>query len=112
MWYMKLKRNHIQSWEDLADAFAKQYDYNLDMAPDSDQLMSMSQKDSESFREYAQRWKELASQVNPPLLEKELAKMFLRTLSDRYYVRMVGVVPLEFSKIVEVRINIENAFKC
>ena len=23
MWYMKLERNHIQSWEDLADAFVK-----------------------------------------------------------------------------------------
>ena len=37
--------------------------------------------------------------------------MFLKMLSDSYYVRMVGVVPLEFSKIVEVGVNIEDAFK-
>ena len=32
-------------------------------------------------------------------------------LSYFYYVRMVGVVPLDFSKIVEVGVNIKNAFK-
>lgn len=32
-WYMKLEKSHIQSWEDLTNAFLKQYQYNLDMAP-------------------------------------------------------------------------------
>lgn len=31
-WYMQLEKCHIQSWLDLANAFLKQYKYNLDMA--------------------------------------------------------------------------------
>lgn len=37
-WYMSLDKAHIQSWVDLADAFMKQYKYNLDMVPDRRQL--------------------------------------------------------------------------
>ncbi|XP_050877309.1 uncharacterized protein LOC127081066 [Lathyrus oleraceus] len=37
------------------------------MAPNSTQLQSMAQKDSESFKEYAQCWRELAARVHPPL---------------------------------------------
>jgi len=33
-WYMHLKPTRIRSWKDLADAFVKQYKYNVDMAPD------------------------------------------------------------------------------
>lgn len=45
------------------------------MAPDRLQLQNLSQKDKESFKEYAQWWRELASQVELPLTEKELDDM-------------------------------------
>jgi len=51
---------------DLADAFVKQYKYNIDSAPDRLQLQNMAKKDTESFKEYAQRWRELAAHVEPP----------------------------------------------
>jgi hypothetical protein len=31
---MELDRAHVRKWKDLADAFLKQYKYNLDTAPD------------------------------------------------------------------------------
>ncbi|CAL5208145.1 unnamed protein product [Lathyrus oleraceus] len=31
--YMKLERIHVQSWEELANAFLKKYKYNLDITP-------------------------------------------------------------------------------
>lgn len=62
-WYMKLERSHIQSWENLANAFLKQYNYNLDIAPDWRKLQSLSQKSNKSFRWYGQRWREFAAQV-------------------------------------------------
>ncbi|KAI5431680.1 hypothetical protein KIW84_035733 [Lathyrus oleraceus] len=52
-----------------------------------DQLRSMSQKDKETFKEYAQRWRELVAQITPPLEEKEMTKIFLKTLSSFYYKR-------------------------
>ncbi|CAK8565443.1 unnamed protein product [Lathyrus sativus] len=53
-WYMQLERNSVRTWAELADAFVKQYKYNTDLAPNRTQLQSMTQKDSESFKEYAQ----------------------------------------------------------
>jgi hypothetical protein len=60
-WYMGLDSVNIRSFNDLGEAFVKQYKYNVDIAPDRDQLRAMSQKDKETFKEYAQRWRELAA---------------------------------------------------
>ena len=72
------------------------------MAPDRDQLRVMSQKNEESFKEYAQRWREIAAQISPPLEEKELTKIYLKTLSTFYYDRMVASAPSNFTEMVNM----------
>jgi len=52
---MHLELARIRPWNDLVDAFLKQYKYNVDMAPDRLQLRNMSKKGNETFNEYAQR---------------------------------------------------------
>lgn len=79
-WYMGLNNSEIRTFEDLGEAFVRQYRFNMDMAPDRDQLWSLSQKEKETFKEYAQRWRGLATQISPPLEEKEMTKIFLKTL--------------------------------
>ena len=81
-WYMDLDSTKIRTFNDLGTAFVKQYKYNVDMAPDRDQLRAMSQKDKETFKEYVQRWREISAQVSPPMEEKEMTKIFLKTLSS------------------------------
>ena len=43
-WYMGLDSSQIKTFNDLGEAFIKHYKYNLDNAPDRDQLRSMQQK--------------------------------------------------------------------
>ena len=81
------------------------------MAPDRRELLNMSQKDNESFKEYAQRWREMASQVEPPLAEKELADWFMDTVQPMFYERMVGSVSASFSDLVVVGIKVELGLK-
>ena len=50
---MSLDSSNIHSFNDLGEAFIRQYKYNVDMAPDLDLLRAMVQKDKESFKEYA-----------------------------------------------------------
>ena len=50
-WYMGLDGTWICNFNDLSEAFVRQYKYNVDMAPDWDQLRAMSQKDRESILE-------------------------------------------------------------
>ena len=64
-WYTNLEASRIRSWRDLIAAFIRQYQYNTDMAPDRTQLQNMSKREHESFKEYAQRWRDLAAQVAP-----------------------------------------------
>lgn len=81
------------------------------MVPDIRRLLSMSQKDNESFKEYAQRWREVASQVEPPLVEKELENWFMDTMKPMFYRRVVSSVSLTFSDLVVVGIKVELGMK-
>ncbi|XP_050876694.1 uncharacterized protein LOC127080417 [Lathyrus oleraceus] len=67
----------------------------------------MFQHDKESFKEYAQRWRELASQVEPPLAEKELAELFIDTIQPQFYEKMVGSASLGFSELVAIGARVE-----
>ncbi|GAU51264.1 hypothetical protein TSUD_412510 [Trifolium subterraneum] len=68
-WYMDLDRANVSSFNDLASAFIRQYNYNSYLDPDRDELRALAQKERESFKEYAQRWRELAAQIRPPMVE-------------------------------------------
>lgn len=110
-WYMKLEPTYIRCWKDLADAFIRQYQYNSDLAPDRTQLQCMSKRDNESFKEYAQRWRALAAQVTPPLLDKELVSMFMETLPPFYYERLISSAASSFSDAVITGERIENGLR-
>ncbi|XP_050876603.1 uncharacterized protein LOC127080316 [Lathyrus oleraceus] len=110
-WYMQLESTTIRTWKDLAEAFLKHYQYNTDMAPNRTQLQSLTQKSEESFKEYAQRWRELEARVQPPLLEKELIDMFMGTLQGPYYEKMVGSTSIGFSDMVVAGERIESGLK-
>ncbi|CAL5211971.1 unnamed protein product [Lathyrus oleraceus] len=110
-WYMKLERSHIQSWLDLANGFLKHYKYNLDIAPDRMQLRALSKESKESFRGYAQRWRELTACVEPPLLDKELMELFRDTLQSPYFERMISSAASDFANLVTIGERIESALK-
>ena len=98
--YTNLEASRIRSWKDLMVAFFRQYQYNTDMAPDRTQLQNMCKKEHESFKEYAQRWRDLAAQVALPMMEREMITMIVDTLSVFYYEKMVGYMPSSFADLV------------
>ncbi|KAL4376510.1 hypothetical protein GQ457_02G031290 [Hibiscus cannabinus] len=83
-WYNQLTRDKIRSWKDLAKAFIEQYKHITDIEPDRITLQNMEMRPNESFRQYVQRWRDVAAQVQPPLLEKEIAPTFVRTLKEPF----------------------------
>ncbi|GAU49442.1 hypothetical protein TSUD_407340 [Trifolium subterraneum] len=110
-WYMDLDRANVSSFNDLASAFIRQYNYNSYMAPDRDELRALAQKERESFKEYAQRWRELTAQIRPPVEEKELCKLVLHTLSPFFYEKMVGIVSRSFTEMVEMGMCLEEGVR-
>ena len=81
------------------------------MAPDRHQLQNMSQREKESFKEYAQRWRELVAQVEPPLAEKELTGLFMDTLQSLFWEKMIGSVSSGFADLVTIGERLEEGIK-
>ncbi|KAK2369039.1 hypothetical protein QL285_082195 [Trifolium repens] len=110
-WYMDLDSTDVRNFNDLASAFIRQYSYNSYLAPDRDELRALTQREKETFKEYAQRWRELAAQIRPPLEEKEFCKLFLNTLSPFYYKKMVASAPNNFTEMVAMGMRLEEGVR-
>ena len=86
---MRLDNTKVKKRKDLVDAFMRQYKFNIDVGPDRLSLQAMEKDNKESIREYARRWSELAAQVNPPMLEKEMINLFFDTFKASYFEYLV-----------------------
>ncbi|KAJ9183254.1 hypothetical protein P3X46_007138 [Hevea brasiliensis] len=104
---MSLDRSKLRSWKDLADAFLKQYKFNCDVAPTRRDFQNLVQRDRESFKEYAQRWREKAAKVYPPVTDNELCSLFIETLKAPYFNLMIGNTSNSFSDIIQAGERIE-----
>ena len=67
----------------------------------------MAQKDKKTFKEYAQWWREVAAQINTPLEEK-MTKIFLNTIGQFYYERMIASAPSDFTEMVNMGMRLEK----
>ena len=65
----------------------------------------------ESFKEYTQRWRDLATQVAPPITEKEIITMTVDTRPVFYYGKKVGYTPSSFTDLVFAIKKIEVGLK-
>ncbi|KAA3460665.1 Integrase, catalytic core [Gossypium australe] len=111
-WYNQLSRTQVKSWKDLAQAFVKHYGHVKDIAPDRITLQNMGKKLNESFRQYAQKWREVVTQVQPPLLEKETTIFFINNLKAPFINHMLGSATKSFADIVISGEMVKNAIRC
>uniref|UniRef100_A0A2N9HJ15 Retrotransposon gag domain-containing protein n=1 Tax=Fagus sylvatica TaxID=28930 RepID=A0A2N9HJ15_FAGSY len=81
------------------------------IAPDRFDLQRMEKKSNETFREYAQRWREKAARARPPLDEREMIKIFVDTLKNPYFDRMIGLQMQFFVDLIPVGERIEDVVK-
>jgi hypothetical protein len=107
-WYMRLDNTKVKKWKDLVDAFMRQYKFNIDMGPDRLSLQAMEKNNKESIREYAQRWSEVAAQVNPPMLEKKMISLFSNTFEALYFEYLVRSSTQHFTDLIVIAERIEQ----
>ncbi|KAI5404630.1 hypothetical protein KIW84_051693 [Lathyrus oleraceus] len=60
--------------------------------------MTMGSK--ESFKEYAQKWRDLAGRVKPPMTDRELVDMFMGTLTGPFYSHLLGSSSSGFTELI------------
>ena len=71
----------------------------------------MKQKPTESYREFAYRWRKEAARVRPPMNEKEIVEVFVRVQEPEYYDRIIFLIGAKFAEIVKVGETIEDDLK-
>ena len=110
-WFYQLEGTNIYTWEDLAASFYRQYQYNVDLASTRTQLQSMYMGSGEAFKDYTQKWRDLAGRVQPPLSDRELVDMFLGTLSDPFFNHLIGSSSAGFTKLILIGERVEVGIK-
>ncbi|KAJ1433199.1 Retrotransposon gag domain [Sesbania bispinosa] len=106
-WCIQLDHSKISTWKDLADMFMSQYQFNLDTAPTREQLGMLQKKNEETFKQYAQRWRALVAQVQPPLKLSEMCSYFVGTLGSPYVGSMAGATYRDFADLIAAGKRIE-----
>ena len=89
----------------------EQYKHMLEASPDRFTLQSIEKQPEESYKEYAMRWKAVASQVQPPLTHREIDSYFVDTLPSPYYDMLIGNAFLEFGDLLYAVGRIEYGIK-
>ncbi|XP_017644592.1 uncharacterized protein LOC108485274 [Gossypium arboreum] len=81
------------------------------MVPDRLTLHMMEKKPMETFRQYGQRWRDISTQIEPPLTKTKIMVLFINTLKAPFYDKLVGSATKDFADIVISGELIENAIK-
>ena len=61
----------------------------------------------EGFKDYAQKWRDLAGRVQPPLADRELVDMFLGTLSGPFFNHLIRSFSSGFTELIMTGERIE-----
>ena len=83
----------------------------LKLEPNWFDLQRMEKKSGETFKECAQRWREMAARARPPLDEKEMIRIFVDTLKNPYFNRIVSLQLQFFVDLIPVEERTEDAVK-
>nr|XP_016474738.1 PREDICTED: uncharacterized protein LOC107796470 [Nicotiana tabacum] len=110
-WYTRQEASMWYTWDDLAQAFARHFQYNIDIVPDHLSLTKVEKKPNESFREYGFRWREQVARVNPPMEEDEMVKYFLQALEPTYFGHLISAIGKSFNDVVKMGGMVEERLK-
>ncbi|XP_075096443.1 uncharacterized protein LOC142174531 [Nicotiana tabacum] len=110
-WYARQDNIRSYNWDNLAQAFARHFQYNVKIVPDRLSLTKIEKKPSESFREYGFRWREQAAHVYPPMEEDKMVEHFLQALEPTYLGHLILAIGKSFNKVVKIGGMVEEGLK-
>ncbi|XP_070005691.1 uncharacterized protein [Nicotiana sylvestris] len=85
--------------------------YNIDIVPDCSSLVNIKKKPTESFREYAIKWREQTARVKRPMKEAEMIDYFLQAQDPDYLHYMLAAIGKPFAKAIKIGEIVENGMK-
>ncbi|XP_075101846.1 uncharacterized protein LOC142177273 [Nicotiana tabacum] len=110
-WYIDLDISHWHIWDDLARDFVRQFQYNVDIAPDRNSLTNFKKKTAERFRKYAIKWREQVARLKPPMDGTEMFNVFLQAQEADYFQNMMSTMGKPFAEAIKIGEMVENGLK-
>ncbi|XP_060194989.1 uncharacterized protein LOC132624187 [Lycium barbarum] len=110
-WFIDQDIVKWHTWDDMANEFVQQFQYNIDLVPDKKSLTNLKKKVTKSFREFAIRWCEQAARVKPPMREGEMVETFLQAQDETYYQHMIPALGKSFIEAIKMGEIIEEGIK-
>ena len=110
-WFVDQDIDKWISWDDLANEFVQQFQYNVELIPDEKSLTNMKKKSTETFREYAIRWHEQATRVIPSMKESKIVEVFIQAQDETYYQHLLPALGKPFIEVLKMREMIEEGIK-
>ena len=99
----------------MIDSFLAHYQHNADLAPDKSSLRDLTLNKNEKFCMFAQRWRNLAAQITPPMNKSELVDEFMALTCLANNIKTACATLLTFSQLVKAGVRVEasqgNVFK-
>lgn len=110
-WYTDYEIYRMEEWEGAANAFVKHFSFNLDVVTITEDLEQAELKKGETVKQYATRWRNVASQLKPVSPERELMRLFVSTLPQTMRSRVLGTAATSFSHLVATAEEVEIGMK-
>ncbi|XP_049386709.1 uncharacterized protein LOC125850930 [Solanum stenotomum] len=111
-WYTQQDLHKWRGWSDMAQDFMDRFQFNTDIIPDRFYLTKLKKKSTETFREYALRWRSEAARVQPPMSESEMTATFIESQDNSfYYEKMITMMGQKFTEIIRMGEILEEGIK-
>ncbi|KAH7852473.1 hypothetical protein Vadar_025178 [Vaccinium darrowii] len=110
-WLLSLDISRRQTWEEMAAAFIKQYEYNVQLKVTTRELESIKMKEKESFAEFVKRWRVKAAQMTDRPSDKDQMRIITKNLQPDLAQYMVMAQAHNFETYFETGLSIEEAIR-
>ena len=63
-------------------------------------MQNMTMGSNKGFKGYAQKWRDMAGRVHPPLIDRELIDIFMGTLTGNFFKHLIGSSSVGFTELI------------
>ena len=110
-WYLSLENFKMNDWNKMAEAFAQQYSYNVQLDVSLRDLETTKQLSNESISNFLMMWRRKASKMPNCPSEKDQVKMVMQNVLPTYE-RQLAPIPLKtFVDLYDASIQAEDTIK-
>ncbi|XP_070008321.1 uncharacterized protein [Nicotiana sylvestris] len=110
-WYISQDPKKWSSWVGMSSDFMDRFRFNTENVLDVFYIQNLKKKPTETFREYATRWRSEAAKFRPTLEEEQMNKFFVRAQDPQYYERLMMIENHKFSDTIKLGERIEESIK-